>query len=112
MADFYEAIAQAIEAEGLQQIADSVPNLPVPDPFKGMDEWLDARMTAILEDDPVRIAGRFRGATTANLPDRELVASIEAPTLILVWTGDPSENALELLEAAKISLREKIAPVV
>lgn len=88
-ADFYEAIAQTIEADGLQPIADSVPNLPVPDPFKGLDEWLSARTTSILEDDPVRMAGRFRGATTANLPDRELVASIEAPTLILAWTGDP-----------------------
>ena len=49
--------------------------------------------------DPVRLAGRFRGATTANLPTREQVAAIRCPTLVLAWTGDaghPTTTAAEL----------------
>ena len=109
-ADFYEAIAVAIETDGLQPIADSVPNLPTPDPFKGNTEWQERRIASILEADPVRMAGRFRGATTANLPSRELVSAIEAPTLIVAWTGDPghpvssAEELLNLLPNASLSV--------
>ena len=31
----------------------------------------------------------MRGATRANLPEREAIAAIPIPTLILAWTGDP-----------------------
>lgn len=109
-ADFYSAIADVIDTEGLQPIADGAKNLDVPDPFKGSDDWLELRMAGILNDDPVRMAGRFRGATTANLPDRAAVADIEAPTLILAWSGDPghpvssAEEILGLLPNASLDI--------
>jgi len=107
-ADFYESVAQLVEAEGVQPVVDGAANLPVPDPFAGSDDWLQRRVDALLSADPVRIVNRFRGATTANLPSREAVRGIDAPTLILAWTGDPShpisssEELLELLPSATL----------
>ncbi len=114
-ADFYSAIADVIDAEGLQPIADGAKNLEVPDPFKESEDWLELRMASILAADPVRMAGRFRGATTANLPDREAVAGIEAPTLILAWSGDPghpvssAEELLGLLPNATLEVASTFA---
>ncbi len=35
------------------------------------------------------MAGLFRGAAAADLPSPEALATIDVPTLILAWTGDP-----------------------
>ena len=35
------------------------------------------------------LAAIFRGAGTADLPLPEDLATIEAPTLVLAWSGDP-----------------------
>jgi len=35
------------------------------------------------------LAAALRGAGCADLPDRDRIASISAPTLVLAWTGDP-----------------------
>jgi len=62
---------------------------PVPDPYVG-DEERRARVEAGMRSwDPERLAHVMQGAAYANFPDRDAVAAITTPTLILAWTGDP-----------------------
>ena len=60
--------------------------------------------------DPVRLARVFRGAANADFPSRDAVADIDAPTLILAWTGDPvhpvdsAEQLHELIPDARLTI--------
>jgi pimeloyl-ACP methyl ester carboxylesterase len=87
--DQYQRMADLVERRGVELLARAAADLPQPDPLIGNEEWRDAGRRRLLEADPVRLATVFRGAGTADLPDREQVSRIGVPTLILAWTGDP-----------------------
>jgi len=75
---------------------------PVPDPFQG-DEARRAQTEAGVRSwDPDRLAHAWLGAAAANLPERDVVAGITAPTLILAWTGDPVHPAATAHELAHL----------
>ena len=44
----------------------------------------------------------MRGATRAQLPTREQIASIRCPALILAWTGDPGHPVSTADELASL----------
>lgn len=88
-ADQWEQSAQIIETRGVETLIAARAQLDPPDPYVG-DEVRRERQAAWTRSwDPSRLAHVMRGATRANLPERDAIAKIGAPTLILAWTGDP-----------------------
>lgn len=87
--DIYETMAGIAEAGRIELLVAGVRDLAPPDPLAGDDRWVDRRIAALREADPQRLAAVFRGAATADLPAPDQLATIDAPTLILAWSGDP-----------------------
>jgi len=87
--DLYERMASAVEGEGTDLLVAAAKAMPPPDPFVGDDEWLDRRITLLETADPVRFAAGFRGAATADLPSQAALSTLDIPTLVLAWSGDP-----------------------
>lgn len=108
--DIYERMARVVERAGVEPLIAAASALPTPDPFVGRPEWDERRARAMRAADPDRLAAVFRGAATANLPPREVVALVEAPTLILAWSGDAghpvssAEALVELMPHAELSV--------
>ena len=85
----YEAMAELLDAGDLDTILSGLAAQPVPDPFAGDDIWKERSRERLLAADHARLALVVRGAALADLPDRARLATIDAPALILAWTGDP-----------------------
>jgi pimeloyl-ACP methyl ester carboxylesterase len=86
----WHQMADFLEAEGIEAFLAARRAQPRPDPIADRPEWLlNSELTA-RSTDPTRLAAVLRGSAAADLPDRELLASIGVPTLILAWTGDPA----------------------
>ncbi|MGE0881860.1 MAG: alpha/beta fold hydrolase [Acidimicrobiia bacterium] len=81
--------ADIIESTGVEDMIAARSQLPQPDPYEGDESRRETAAKHTRAWDPKRLAHVMRGATRANFPDREAVASITAPVLILAWTGDP-----------------------
>ncbi len=99
-AEVYEKMAAILERKGAAGFADLVRGRP-PYPF------LDAAMPDIpdIVNGHVRrwhapsIAAALRGAAASDLPPHGALADVDAPTLVLTWTGDeahPESTAREL----------------
>lgn len=86
--DTYEQMAQIIDAKGVKALM-AAPALSPPAPLAGRDDWAQRRLSRLAAADPVRLAGLFRGARVADLPPRDVVSTVTAPTLVLAWEGDP-----------------------
>ena len=85
----YATMADLVEAGDHDTLLAGAAATPTPDPFADDPRW-KARFPELLgREDPDRLAVIFRGAGTADLPSAEELATIEVPTLILAWTGDP-----------------------
>ncbi len=98
--DVYEQGAQIVETSGVEPLITAGAAMPPPDPFVGDPEYRQRRADGMRSWDPQRLAHAMRGATRAQLPDRERIAEITCPTLILAWTGDavhPVATADELV---------------
>ena len=101
-ADVYEQGARVVEASGVEPLIRSGAAMPPPDPFVDDPDHRAHRAAGLRSWDPQRLAHAMRGATRAQLPDREQIAEITCPTLILAWTGDavhPVATAEELVAA-------------
>ncbi|MGF1596946.1 MAG: alpha/beta fold hydrolase [Acidimicrobiales bacterium] len=100
--DQYGATAHVLATRGVEPVLAARAGLPVPDPFVG-DERRAARQEAGLRSwDPERLAQVFRGATRADLPARNAIATVTVPALILAWTGDPAHPASSAEELAAL----------
>lgn len=88
-AEVYQQGARAVEAFGVEPLITAGALVAPPDPFLGEPEYRAIRADGLRSWDPARLAQAMRGATHAQLPDREQIAMITCPTLILAWTGDP-----------------------
>ena len=85
----YAVMADLIEAGDHDTLLQGAASSAPPDPFVDDARW-KARFPEVLANTaPDRLAGVFRGAATADLPDPDAIAAIDVPTLILAWTGDP-----------------------
>jgi len=88
-AEQWELVATVIETDGVEAVIAARAELDPPDPFVGDEQRREQQAAATRAWDPDRLALVMRGATRANLPDRDEIAGIKVPALILAWTGDP-----------------------
>lgn len=109
-AQIYEAMAAMVETGGVEPLIEASAGMAPPDPFAEIEQWHDLRAESLRRADPQRLAAAFRGASHADLPSREEVATIAAPTLILAWSGDPghpvstAEALVELMPNATMQV--------
>lgn len=101
-ADVYEQGAQVAETRGVEPLIRAGELMPPPDPFVDDPEYRPRRAAALRSWDPARLARAMRGATRAQLPDRDEIATIACPTLILAWTGDPVHPLATTEELARL----------
>ena len=101
-AELYEQMAGIVETAGVEPLIEAAQQLPPADPFVGLPDLAEMRADAMRAWDPARLAQVFRGATTAQLPDREAIAALTQPTLILAWTGDPTHPVATADELAEL----------
>lgn len=87
--ELYAEMASIAESAGIEPLLAGLRATPPPDPFVGDDGWTERRVASLRTADPARLAAAFRGAGRADLPARDRISSITAPTLVLAWTGDP-----------------------
>lgn len=85
----YRRMADLIEAGSLDTVLAAGRQMAPPDPFVGLEGWHDRSAGRFRGFEARRLAGLFRGAAAADLPSPEALATIDVPTLILGWTGDP-----------------------
>lgn len=106
--DTYLQMANVVERDGIDPLIAGMAAVAPPDPLAGDDRWIDKRRAALGAASPTRLAAIFRGAALADLPDPDTLRSIEAPTLVLAWSGDPghpvstAEQLGELLPNAEV----------
>ncbi len=104
----YGRMAELIAGGRLDAVIAAGRLVAAPDPFVDLDGWHDRSAERLRAFDPARLAGLFLGAATADLPPPDAVAAIEAPVLILAWTGDPghpvetADRLAELLPGAEV----------
>ena len=109
-ADMYEQGAKAVEAFGVEPLIKTGALVAPPDPFLDDPDYRTRRADGLRTWDPTRLARAMRGATKAQLPDRERITQITCPTLILAWTGDPvhpiatADTLAGLLPQAKLHI--------
>ena len=92
-ADNYRRMADLVESGRLDDVLAAGRQIPPPDPFVEFEGWHDRSAARLRAFEPGRLAGLFRGAATADLPPPEWITTIDRPTLILAWTGDPAHPA-------------------
>lgn len=115
----YDAMADVIEARGVESVIAASANTPPPDPFLEVARAYKSRRAATLrQSDPRRLAAAYRGARGADFPPVEAVAAVEVPTLVLAWSGDPAhpvstaERLGELMPDARVSIASSMGELV
>jgi 3-oxoadipate enol-lactonase len=92
--------AGVIETEGVESLIAARERLELPGPYRHDEAGRREQQARATRDwDPHRLALVMRGAAIADFPDRDQVAGIQAPALVLAWTGDlihPRSTADEL----------------
>lgn len=101
-ADMYEQGAELVDTHGVEPLITAGAAVAPPDPFVGDPDYRSRRAEGLRTWDPHRLAHAMRGATRAQLPDRERIAEIACPTLILAWTGDPVHPVATAEELARL----------
>lgn len=99
--EMYARMADLIEAGKHAELVAGSRSVPPPDPVAQEPAWRERFERKLAAEDPARLARVFRGAGRADLPSHEAIAAIEAPTLLLGWTGDaghPLTTAARLQE--------------
>lgn len=82
-------IGDVIERHGVEPVIEARADQPTPDPFADDADYRARQADATRSWVPARLAHVMRGATHADLPARDAIASLAMPTTILAWTGDP-----------------------
>ncbi len=106
----YATIADLVEAGRIDLLLAGVDQSPAPDPFADREDWRQRTKDTLRRSDPVRLARVMRGAGRGDLPSDDELRTIDAPALILAWTGDPghpvstAERLVESLPDAELHL--------
>jgi pimeloyl-ACP methyl ester carboxylesterase len=98
----YEQGAALIEAGALERVIAAGALVAPPDPLVDDPDFHTRRAAGMRSWDPQRLAHAMRGATRAQLPTREQIASIRCPVLVLAWTGDPGHPVSTADELARL----------
>jgi pimeloyl-ACP methyl ester carboxylesterase len=85
--DTYRKSAAFVEQRGLEALIEANRNLPVAPAWQA--ELREARLARLATMDAQALPFIFRGAGRSDLPHRDQVATIAAPTIILAWADDP-----------------------
>jgi len=104
----YEQMASIVETKGVEPIIAASANMPPPDPYLGSDAYRERRAATMRAATPERLAANLRGAGHADLPSLDEIATLEAPTLVLAWSGDtghPVGRGARHVDAADHRLR-------
>ncbi len=108
--DIYTAMAELVAAGDHETLLAAAAARPSPDPYEDDPYWGERFERVLKTTEPERLARVFRGAVTTDLPTPDQIAGIDAPTLILAWTGDPGHpvstaaRLQELIPHAQLAL--------
>lgn len=114
----YEVSASLIEAGEIDLLVAGSRAAPSPDPLADIPQWKDGAEAALRAADSVRLARIFRGAAVADFPPADEIATLQIPTMILAWTGDPghpmstAERLVELMPHAELVTATTFAELV
>lgn len=111
--EFYETAGAFVTEHGIEafiELAEQEPIAPVFAPFE--DQIRAAVRTRYEPYAPEVLSALLRGIGPSDLPPREAVAAITAPTLILAWQGDPvhPESTAEALDELIADSELHVAP--
>jgi len=110
LADMYLGLADLVEDEGPDALLARTDNRPVPDPLRERPDLAAKMRDFVSADDPERLAAVLRGTVGANYPERDRLVSLDIPTLVLAWTGDPvhpvsaAEEVVSLIPNAQLGV--------
>lgn len=102
----YRQMADFIEANGIEAVAAAVAGAPVPPVIAERGVTMMPRFV------PELAPSVLRGAAVSDLPDRDAIATLRLPVLLLPWAGDPthpvstSEQLQELIPGSELVLAE------
>lgn len=100
--DLYLQMADIVEAKGVEPLIKGAAVAPLPDPLVGRVEAVDRTARRLRAFEAGRLATVLRGASTADLPAKEDLATLSMPTLILAWSGDTGHPLSTVDELARL----------
>lgn len=115
----YRASARLVAEEGVDALIAQAEAEPLPAIFEPFADLLKAGIRARYEPfDPAVLSALLAGVGGSDLPSREEVATITAPTLILAWEGDPihprstADELAALIPGAELHVAPTLGEVV
>lgn len=109
-ANRYLALAERVEAEGTGFLIKAMESGALAEPLRDQPHVRQQQVANLERRRADCLVTFLRGTAGTNLPDRKTVARIDAPTLVLAWTGDPvhpvevAEELADLLPNATLHL--------
>jgi pimeloyl-ACP methyl ester carboxylesterase len=114
----YRGMAQLLEQQGPAAVAEAVEEALRDRPIApGFESAQEALFEALRGWDPPALGHVLRGAADSDLPDRERLAEIDAPALIVAVRDDPghplstAEMLAEQMPFAQLQVVESLAEV-
>ncbi|WP_420450384.1 alpha/beta fold hydrolase [Ilumatobacter sp.] len=107
-AEIHAAGASTIETRGVEPVIAANATVDPPDPLRDDPDHRARGAENLRAWDPVRLARAMRGASGAQLPDREAVATIRCPVLVMGWTGDGAHPVGTIEELARLIPRAEV----
>lgn len=115
----YRASARLVAEQGVEALIAQTEAEPLPALFEPFADLLKGGIRARYEAfDPGVLSALLAGVGGSDLPEREAVAAMAAPTLILAWDGDPihprstAEELAALLPHAELHVAPSLDDVV
>lgn len=106
----YEGSAALVEGAGIEGLMEARAALPPPLIFAGHPELLGSPPDVTAEVLPTVL----RGAAVTDLPPLEVLATLDQPTLVLAWEGDPGHpvSTATALADALVRAELSVAPTL
>ena len=106
----YEGSAALVEGAGIEGLMEARAALPPPPIFAGHPELLGSPPDVAADVLPTVL----RGAAATDLPPLDVLATLDQPTLVLAWEGDPGHpvSTASALAGALIRAELVVAPTL
>ncbi len=102
--DLYEGSAALVEDAGIEALMEARAALPPPPIFAGHPELLGAAPDVAEDVLPTVL----RGAGGTDLPALDRIATLDQPTLVLAWEGDPGHPVATATALADALIRSEL----